>query len=79
MWSNGSMVTSCADSVAKSLENFLELDQNALANIEELNKNTSKSTHQNIKGSIATCPDCGSAIEHSEGCLICNSCGWSKC
>jgi ribonucleoside-diphosphate reductase alpha chain len=27
----------------------------------------------------ATCPDCGSAIEHVEGCLKCPSCGWSKC
>lgn len=79
MWSNGNMVTSCADSVSKSLEKFLQLDQKALANIDELNKSTSKPKLRNQTGSIATCPDCGSTIEHSEGCLICNSCGWSKC
>lgn len=25
------------------------------------------------------CPDCGSKIHPEGGCLICQSCGWSKC
>ena len=28
---------------------------------------------------MATCPDCGSAVEHEGGCLVCRSCGFSKC
>ncbi|OQA14214.1 MAG: ribonucleotide-diphosphate reductase subunit alpha [Firmicutes bacterium ADurb.Bin356] len=30
---------------------------------------------------IATlpCPDCGSAMEHEGGCVVCRSCGYSKC
>ncbi|MDO9576660.1 MAG: vitamin B12-dependent ribonucleotide reductase [Candidatus Cloacimonadales bacterium] len=79
MWNNGTMITSCADSVAKSLEKFLQLDQKAISNIKELNKNTTGSVTKSSQGLIAICPDCGSSIEHSEGCLICNSCGWSKC
>lgn len=79
MWNNGSMVTSCADSVARSLEKFLQLDQKAISNIKELNKNTTGSVTKSPQGLIVICPDCGSSIEHSEGCLICNSCGWSKC
>ncbi len=33
------------------------------------------------EGDIADeyCPDCGSRIEHDSGCLICRSCGYSKC
>jgi ribonucleoside-diphosphate reductase alpha chain len=26
-----------------------------------------------------TCPDCGSAVEHMEGCMLCRACGYSKC
>ncbi|MEW6659389.1 MAG: vitamin B12-dependent ribonucleotide reductase [Thermodesulfobacteriota bacterium] len=29
--------------------------------------------------SMASCPDCGGAIEHESGCLVCRSCGFSKC
>ena len=25
------------------------------------------------------CPDCGSRTEHESGCLVCRSCGYSKC
>ena len=28
---------------------------------------------------MATCPDCGSAVEHEGGCLVCRACGFSKC
>ncbi len=28
---------------------------------------------------MAACPDCGGAIEHESGCLVCHSCGFSKC
>jgi len=25
------------------------------------------------------CPDCGSMVDFSEGCIVCKSCGYSKC
>ncbi len=28
---------------------------------------------------MGTCPECGSVISHEEGCLVCHSCGFSKC
>jgi ribonucleoside-diphosphate reductase alpha chain len=28
---------------------------------------------------MGACPDCGSAMEHDGGCLVCRSCGFSKC
>ena len=29
--------------------------------------------------SMLTCPDCGSSVQHSEGCMMCRECGYSKC
>lgn len=28
---------------------------------------------------LATCPDCGGPISHLEGCMVCPSCGWTRC
>jgi ribonucleoside-diphosphate reductase alpha chain len=30
-------------------------------------------------GNCPECPDCGSLVEYSEGCIVCRSCGYSKC
>ncbi len=29
--------------------------------------------------SIASCPECGKAVEHEGGCVVCRHCGYSKC
>jgi len=79
MWNNGEIVTSCADSIAKSLEVFLELDKDSVENIKKINKKAADRPKRQSKSAMRICPDCGSTVEHSEGCLKCNSCGWSKC
>ncbi|MEA2096694.1 MAG: vitamin B12-dependent ribonucleotide reductase [Candidatus Cloacimonadota bacterium] len=79
MWNNGEIVTSCADSIAKALEVFLELEKDSHENIKKINKKTSKKPKRKSTSAMRICPDCGSTVEHSEGCLKCNSCGWSKC
>ena len=28
---------------------------------------------------VGVCPDCGGALWHIEGCMVCRSCGYSKC
>jgi ribonucleoside-diphosphate reductase alpha chain len=28
---------------------------------------------------MGACPDCGGVMTHEEGCLVCHSCGFSKC
>ena len=35
-----------------------------------------KVTRSNIVG---VCPDCGFALRHQEGCVVCDACGFSKC
>ena len=39
--------------------------------------------HANITPDFAdqmgACPDCGGAVEHEGGCIVCRSCGFSRC
>ena len=79
MWHKGKMITSCGDAVGQALEAFQANYKNGGISSIELNTDSgSVSIPMSSKGS-ALCPDCGSTIEHVEGCLICPSCGWSKC
>lgn len=34
---------------------------------------------QERASATGACPDCGGLIANQEGCLVCHSCGWSKC
>ncbi|MBP7056062.1 MAG: vitamin B12-dependent ribonucleotide reductase [Candidatus Omnitrophica bacterium] len=40
---------------------------------------TAKSTTAKVGNIVGVCPDCGSALWHIEGCMVCKSCGYSKC
>lgn len=79
MWQKGKVITSCADGLSKALETFLNIDRDSLHDIDEINKNITPAAKVTTTKQIGICPDCGSTIEHSEGCMKCNSCGWSKC
>ncbi|GLI34361.1 ribonucleotide-diphosphate reductase subunit alpha [Desulforhabdus amnigena] len=32
-----------------------------------------------VAAEMGACPDCGSAVEHEGGCIVCRSCGFSRC
>lgn len=61
------------------LEDKKELvDENKKDFLHELATKQPGETTSSTK-TMATCPDCGSSLEHKEGCLLCNVCGFSKC
>jgi len=79
MWNKGKMITSCGDAVGHALEQYLALNLNGSKRAIALTVKTTDVEEHGSRITIANCPDCGSSIEHLEGCLKCPSCGWTKC
>lgn len=51
---------------------------NAVSGISENKKNDSDKDNGYF-GRTKFCPECGKAVEHEGGCVICRECGYSKC
>ena len=62
----GLKVLSCPDAIGRVLERVVALRG-------EEKKPSSKPTNG------SKCPECGSVMEHESGCVVCRSCGYSKC
>ena len=83
-WEKGGRIFSCSDAIARVIENLL-------CDKKESQKRSKKETAQTSfdnyagKGSlklgtvVGVCPDCGGALRHVEGCMVCRACGYSKC
>ncbi|MFA5007641.1 MAG: vitamin B12-dependent ribonucleotide reductase [Candidatus Omnitrophota bacterium] len=82
-WVNGKKIFSCADAVARVLEKRA-MDQKEIVKVElpVLEKQEAsvliKKTNS-FSNIVGVCPDCGFALRHQEGCLLCDACGYSKC
>jgi ribonucleoside-diphosphate reductase alpha chain len=84
----GGKVLSCSDALAKVLERYMaqykihqqeipERPQSGHAGSEEHDDQSGSMNHtKNIAG---ICPECGGILEHESGCVVCHSCGFSKC
>jgi len=72
IWSNGGMILSCSDAIAKTLEYYWQ--QKETSNSKVLLPNKA------LSGIYPECPECGStSLEFGEGCVTCRSCGYTKC
>jgi ribonucleoside-diphosphate reductase alpha chain len=47
--------------------------------ISQVIKHYMKLENTNLSAVMGACPDCGGAMEHEGGCLVCRSCGFSRC
>lgn len=72
-WGNGGVVMSCADAIGIAIEHYLKERETG-----EVTDVISK-THDKLDTMLGACPDCGSAVEHESGCVVCRFCGFSKC
>ncbi len=87
-WSEGNMVLSLPDAIGQILERHLAAKTGTAAieskptpvAIDTLSA-TAKKSERSIAdyGEAPICPSCGSGLMPAEGCLTCQSCGWSKC
>lgn len=79
-------VLSCPDGIARTIEKLLnqnpvKTEGNSKSGIKDqvdFDEFTPNPTGDNIPNK-SSCPECGSPITHGDGCVICLSCGFSKC
>ncbi len=71
-WASGSAIYSCADAIARALEDYV-------ARAKEAPGGTKGYGQDNQMNVCPQCPECGAMVSFSEGCVVCHSCGFSKC
>lgn len=78
-WEKSGRIFSCSDAIARVLE--LRLGNGKMHHQEEaLEKHSPHTMIEDKLGTVVgVCPDCGAALRHEEGCVVCRSCGYSKC
>lgn len=89
----GVNVTSCPDAIARVIKEHMELgkgkinsvtvkSQSAVEEKPVQTKSASIASPQKTRATVAegnACPECGMAINHESGCVVCTHCGYSKC
>ena len=83
-WDRGAVTLSSADAIGKALDRFLATNGrngNGKSHAELTGLHALPQTHSGVAsaGYNPECPECGTMLELSEGCVICRSCGYSRC
>jgi len=91
-WANGQKIFSCADAIARALEQRI-IEQKTITvapqaagtavkpavKIATTKPETSVRASSELATIVGVCSECGNALRHQEGCLVCDACGYSKC
>jgi ribonucleoside-diphosphate reductase alpha chain len=80
-------VLSCSDALAKVLEKYIDYHKAHKQGTDDMDKMRSDEDqlHEeqafvvHTKNIAGICPECGGILEHESGCVVCHSCGFSKC
>ncbi|HHW20787.1 vitamin B12-dependent ribonucleotide reductase [Thermodesulfovibrio thiophilus] len=73
VWSGNGKITSCSDAIAKAIEAELRDSRGDIIEDKDEIKSNSEVAH------YGACPECGSSLSYEEGCVICHSCGFTRC
>jgi len=78
-WEKGGRIFSCADAIARVLE--IRLGNGKTHDKGDVLEKHSPHTmiEDRLGNVVGVCPDCGASLRHEEGCIVCRSCGYSKC
>ena len=84
-WDKGKKIFSCADAIARVLEKR-GIDQRSMVEVGVITQKSDEgqaavavSKKSNSHNVVGVCIECGFALRHQEGCLVCDACGYSKC
>ncbi|MDD4494477.1 MAG: vitamin B12-dependent ribonucleotide reductase [Eubacteriales bacterium] len=84
----GLTVTSCPDAIGRVIQKVMKISSengngqgNGNGNVSLFSREEpAQEDMDNIKTpASASCPECGTPVEHESGCVICRNCGYSKC
>jgi ribonucleoside-diphosphate reductase alpha chain len=79
-WEQGHSILSCPDAIASVLGSRINASESDKLNIEVVTKQIKSAVEPTATANIGgQCPDCGGMLVYQEGCLICHSCGYTKC
>jgi ribonucleoside-diphosphate reductase alpha chain len=67
-WSNGTVILSCADAIARAIERYVGRNGHEVAQ-----------AGQGPMDLSPECPECGALVQFREGCIVCPGCGYSQC
>ncbi|HIE09785.1 MAG TPA: adenosylcobalamin-dependent ribonucleoside-diphosphate reductase, partial [Armatimonadetes bacterium] len=82
-WDEGAVIRSCADAIAKAIEIYLGRDVRerspAEPQVMSAPKEEKRKQLATMVGLSPQCPECGGMLEVVEGCVVCRSCGYTRC
>jgi ribonucleoside-diphosphate reductase alpha chain len=72
-WDSAGPVLSCGDAIGIAIEDYMK------AKSDDTSSDGVRKLSDKLDTLMGACPDCGGAIEHESGCVVCRLCGFSKC
>jgi ribonucleoside-diphosphate reductase alpha chain len=80
-WDRGAVTLSCADAIGKAIERYLSTNGKNGGSHAAVATKAPSLTESTVAsaGYNPECPECGTMLELSEGCVVCRACGYSRC